>query len=56
MGLLAVNNKCNKTNSEMKNSLFKNSIAISCTESIMLKWNWLKLNVTCSNVLRIIIH
>ena len=71
MRLLAVNNKSNKTNSE-KRILHLSYIRLQNQHSILMywlkickawvrsqlrwAWNWLKLNVTSSNVLRIIMH
>ena len=71
MRLLAVNNKTNKTNSE-KRVLYFSYIRLqkqhSCPmywlkickawvrSQLRWAWNWLKLNVKSSNVLRIIIH
>ena len=71
MRLLAVNNKSNKTNSE-KRILYFSYIWLQKQHSSLMywlkicktwvrsqlrwAWNWLKLNVTSSNVLRIIIH
>ena len=71
MRLLAVNNKANKTNSE-KRVLYFSYIRLQKQHSSLMywlkickawvrsqlrwAWNWLKLNVKSSNVLRIIIH
>ena len=71
MRLLAVNNKSNKTNSEKRILSFsyiwlqKQHSSLMywlkiCTAWVRSQlhwaWNWLKLNVTSSNVLRIMIH
>ena len=71
MRLLAVNNKSNKTNSE-KRILYFSYIRLQKQHSSLMywlkickawvrsqlcwAWNWLKLNVTSWNVLRIIMH
>ena len=71
MRILAVKNKSNKTNSE-KGILYFSYIRLEKQHSSLMywlkickawvrsqlrwAWNWLKLNVTSSNVLRIIIH
>ena len=71
MRLLAVNNKSNKTNTE-KRILHFSYIRLQKQHSSLMywlkickawvrsqlcwAWNWLKLNITSSNVLRIIMH
>ena len=73
LGLLAVNNKSNKTETVKKEfSIFLSHIRLQKQHSSLMywlkickawvrsqlrwAWNWLKLKVTSSNVLRIIIH